>query len=90
MGKKKMPVTATVQNAWKDDRHAYLAVRVESDGPGNFAVEYIGKTPLLDAAGNAKSNQTLKAELVVACKAQRDAQKATTTTVQGITGTVEL
>jgi hypothetical protein len=73
---------ANVVNAWRDDENAYLAIKV----PGEM-IEYIGSTPLRDAAGNPKSVATLKEELRVACQAKRNAQLTGQQPV-AITGTV--
>lgn len=85
-----MATNATIVNAWKDEANAYLAVRVEKDHKDESAVEYIASTPLLDAQGQAKNNQQLKAELVAACKAQRDAQKKPSPGSLGLSGAVSL
>lgn len=74
----------------QDGVNAYVSVVVAEGGAlGN--VEYSGQTPLVDAAGNAKSNAQVKADLVAACKAARDAQlRASAQAMAGVTGAVVL
>lgn len=80
--------SATITAAWKDDTTAYATALVAEGGKrGN--VEYNASTPLLDGQGNAKSNVTLKSDLVAALKSQRDAQTVTTTLL-AISGTITI
>ena len=94
-----MSVSASVVAAWQDGTFAYLAVsvpgdRVDSPISGNgtntqVPVEYIGQTPLLNADGSAKPLSQLKAELVAACSAARNASRSSVTTLN-VTGSVSL
>lgn len=81
---------AIIVFAAKRGGYAHASFRVANDDPDG-AVEYHVKTPLLDAQGQAKSNQTLKAELIDLARAKRDAQQAPAQTNVPIVGdTVEL
>lgn len=85
--------TATVVNAWQDGTYAYLAVVVSGDrtvGAGTVDAEYVGRTPLLDAQGQAKALATLKAELVAACKAARDQSRPQQQASLAVSGSVTL
>ena len=85
-----MPATGTIQSVWASGGRAYASVRVEADD-AQGAVEYTASTPLRDEQGVLKSKTQLRAELVAATKAQRDAQRAgSVSPVTGITGTVDL
>lgn len=85
-----MPATGTIQSVWAQGGRAHACVRVEADDTQG-AVEYMASTPLRDADGVLKSKVQLRAELVAAIKAQRDAQRAgSVSPVAGITGTVDL
>ena len=86
-----MPVTGTIQSVWASGGRAHACVRVEADDQAGGAVEYLASTPLRDDQGALKSKVQLRAELVAAIKAQRDAQRAgSVSPVAGITGTVDL
>jgi hypothetical protein len=80
--------TATVVSAWKspDGSTAYLAASVAGDDPAG-AVEYVASTPAKDGQGNALPLATIKANLVAALSAQRNAQRAQAGSL-AISGTV--
>ena len=78
---------ATIVAVWKDAGRAFVAATVD-DGAPRGVVEYQASTPLLDAAGAAKNNATLKADLTAALKVVRDAQIVGTQAVAGISGSV--
>lgn len=84
--KAKKHMQGTIVKAWKDEINAYASVRV-SEGGNIGDVEYTANTPLLDAAGNPKTNPTLKADLTAAIAAKRTAQVSTPQAVP-ITGNV--
>lgn len=84
-----MAVAGTVVAAWTANGQAYASVLVAEGGSaGN--VEYVGSTPLVDAQGVAKSAAVVKADLVAAVKAVRDAQQGTRAPLPGVSGAVNL
>ena len=68
--------TADIIKVWKTDDMAYAAFSV-AEGGNVGTVEFVVSTPLKDASGNNKGNVVLKADLVAACKAKRNDDRAT-------------
>jgi hypothetical protein len=76
--------TGTIVKTWQDTTNGYMALRVNEGGTD---VEYLGVVPLASLAGLTSAQK--RATLVAACKAQRDAQQATTVDL-GLSGTATI
>lgn len=83
-----MAQLANVVAAWRDGFYAYLAVRPAAGAP-DATVEYVAHVPLADVTGAPKPLAQLKAELLAALTAQRQAQLAASQAL-AISGQVSL